>query len=76
MVEPLLSLKPGQFQRVDQIRLLGSTGAVLPATVWQWIASEFGNRPVLSFSGGTEVCGSCKCGTALRDIALAYHSST
>ncbi|KIW65993.1 acetoacetate-CoA ligase [Phialophora macrospora] len=51
-------IKPSQFQRIDQIRLLGSTGAVLPAIVWQWIASEFGNQPILSFSGGTEVCGS------------------
>ena len=44
----------------SKIRLLGSTGAVLPATTWTWMSEEFDFSPITSFSGGTEACGSCQ----------------
>jgi acetoacetyl-CoA synthetase len=49
-----------QLHTKSRLRLLGSTGAVLSASIWAWMAAEFGNIPIISFSGGTEVCGSCK----------------
>ncbi|KAH8805368.1 putative acetyl-CoA synthetase [Xylogone sp. PMI_703] len=55
-----------QLRAKSKLRLLGSTGAVLPASIWSWMASEFGNIPIISFSGGTEVCGSFVHGTIIH----------
>ena len=41
-----------------QVRQLHSTGAVLPAEIWRWMSRAFVRPSIVSFSGGTEVCGS------------------
>lgn len=51
-IEPKMLFDP------RQTRQMHSTGAVLPAQTWQWMSEAFERPSIVSFSGGTEVCGS------------------
>jgi acetoacetyl-CoA synthetase len=44
----------------QNLNLLCSTGAVLTPALASWLAHSFGPVCQISFSGGTELCGSCK----------------
>ncbi|KAH8704022.1 putative acetyl-CoA synthetase [Talaromyces proteolyticus] len=47
----------------NQLKLLLSTGAVLTPALSSWMAESFGSLCQISFSGGTELCGSFVHGT-------------
>jgi acetoacetyl-CoA synthetase len=47
----------------NQLKMLLSTGAVLTPSLSSWMAESFGPLCQISFSGGTELCGSFVHGT-------------
>ena len=50
-------LKPGATYPLDRVRAVGSTGSPLPASGFRWVQEGLGRRvPVISMSGGTDVC--------------------
>jgi acetoacetyl-CoA synthetase len=50
-------LRPGASYRLDAVRAVGSTGSPLPASGFRWVQQGLGRRvPVISMSGGTDVC--------------------
>ncbi|WP_156688485.1 acetoacetate--CoA ligase [Mycobacterium sp. Marseille-P9652] len=50
-------LRPGTSYRLDGVRAVGSTGSPLPASGFRWVQEGLGRAvPVISMSGGTDVC--------------------
>ncbi len=50
-------LKPGATYPLDGLRAVGSTGSPLPASGFRWVQEGLGRSvPVISMSGGTDVC--------------------
>jgi len=50
-------LKPGATYPLDAVRAVGSTGSPLPASGFRWVQEGLGRPvPVISLSGGTDVC--------------------
>ncbi|MGE2817836.1 acetoacetate--CoA ligase [Mycobacterium heidelbergense] len=50
-------LKPGATYPLDGLRAVGSTGSPLPAAGFRWVQEGLGRCvPVISMSGGTDVC--------------------
>ncbi|OBG21003.1 acetoacetate--CoA ligase [Mycobacterium sp. 852002-51057_SCH5723018] len=50
-------LKPGASYPLDAVRAVGSTGSPLPASGFRWVHEGLGRSvPVISMSGGTDVC--------------------
>ena len=50
-------LKPGVSYPLDALRAVGSTGSPLPASGFRWVHEGLGRSvPVISMSGGTDVC--------------------
>ncbi|ORV95337.1 acetoacetyl-CoA synthetase [Mycobacterium interjectum] len=50
-------LKPGASYPLDGLRAVGSTGSPLPASGFRWVQEGLGRGvPVISMSGGTDVC--------------------
>jgi acetoacetyl-CoA synthetase len=50
-------LRPGKSYRLDAVRAVGSTGSPLPGSAFRWVQEGLGRRvPVISMSGGTDVC--------------------
>ncbi|MCV7102200.1 acetoacetate--CoA ligase [Mycobacterium palustre] len=50
-------LRPGASYRLDAVRTVGSTGSPLPASGFRWVHEGLGRPvPVVSMSGGTDVC--------------------
>ncbi|ORA78514.1 acetoacetate--CoA ligase [Mycobacterium malmoense] len=50
-------LKPGASYPLDTLRVVGSTGSPLPASGFRWVQEGLGRPvPVISMSGGTDVC--------------------
>lgn len=50
-------LKPGESYPLDGVRAVGSTGSPLPASGFRWVQEGLGRPvPVVSMSGGTDVC--------------------
>lgn len=50
-------LKPGASYPLDAVRAVGSTGSPLPASAFRWVHEGLGRSvPVISMSGGTDVC--------------------
>ncbi|OBK48591.1 acetoacetate--CoA ligase [Mycobacterium sp. 1081908.1] len=50
-------LKPGEVYPLDAVRAVGSTGSPLPASGFRWVQEGLGRAvPVISMSGGTDVC--------------------
>ena len=49
--------KPGATYPLDALRAVGSTGSPLPASGFRWVQEGLGRPvPVISMSGGTDVC--------------------
>ncbi|MEE6178681.1 acetoacetate--CoA ligase [Mycobacterium sp. 050134] len=50
-------LRPGASYALDALRAVGSTGSPLPAAGFRWVQEGLGRPvPVISMSGGTDVC--------------------
>ncbi|MGA7052441.1 MAG: acetoacetate--CoA ligase [Mycobacterium sp.] len=50
-------LTPGRSYQLEGLRAVGSTGSPLPASGFRWVQEGLGRRvPVISMSGGTDVC--------------------
>ena len=50
-------LKPGASYALEALRAVGSTGSPLPASGFRWVQEGLGRSvPVISMSGGTDVC--------------------
>ena len=50
-------LKPGASYPLEAVRAVGSTGSPLPASGFRWVHEGLGRPvPVVSLSGGTDVC--------------------
>jgi acetoacetyl-CoA synthetase len=50
-------LTPGKSYPLENLRAVGSTGSPLPASAFAWVQEGLGRRvPVVSLSGGTDVC--------------------
>ncbi len=50
-------LKPGASYPLEALRVVGSTGSPLPASGFRWVQAGLGRPvPVVSLSGGTDVC--------------------
>ena len=50
-------LKPGASYPLDALRAVGATGSPLPASGFRWVQEALGRSvPVISMSGGTDVC--------------------
>jgi acetoacetyl-CoA synthetase len=51
-------LEPGRDLDLSHLRILGSTGATLPASAYRWVRDHVGTQiQVASISGGTDVVG-------------------
>lgn len=49
-------LHPGADFDLSALRSVGSTGAPLPSAGFRWVSDELDGCPVVSLSGGTDVC--------------------
>ncbi|OBB82831.1 acetoacetate--CoA ligase [Mycobacterium sp. 852002-30065_SCH5024008] len=62
-------LKPGATYPLDGLRAVGSTGSPLPASGFRWIQEGLGRSvPVISMSGGTDVCTAFIGGCAILPV--------
>ncbi len=62
-------LKPGATYPLDHLRAIGSTGSPLPASGFRWVQEGLGRAiPVVSMSGGTDVCTAFIGGCTLLPI--------
>ena len=62
-------LKPGATYPLDHLRAVGSTGSPLPASGFRWVQEGLGRAvPVVSMSGGTDVCTAFIGGCAILPI--------
>ncbi|OBG76673.1 MULTISPECIES: acetoacetate--CoA ligase [unclassified Mycobacterium] len=62
-------LKPGATYPLDALRAVGSTGSPLPASGFRWVQEGLGRSvPVISMSGGTDVCTAFLGGCAIMPV--------
>jgi acetoacetyl-CoA synthetase len=62
-------LAPGKSYRLDGLRTVGSTGSPLPASAFGWVQKGLGRQvPVISMSGGTDVCTAFIGGSPLMPV--------
>ena len=62
-------LKPGATYSLDGLRAVGSTGSPLPASGFRWVQEGLGRSvPVISMSGGTDVCTAFIGGCAILPV--------
>ncbi|OBH90049.1 acetoacetate--CoA ligase [Mycobacterium sp. E2989] len=62
-------LKPGATYALDGLRAVGSTGSPLPASGFRWVQEGLGRSvPVISMSGGTDVCTAFIGGCAILPV--------
>lgn len=63
-------LKPGVSYPLDGLRAVGSTGSPLPASGFRWVHEGLGRAvPVISMSGGTDVCTAFLGGCPILPVA-------
>ncbi len=69
-------LTPGATYPLDRVRAVGSTGSPLPASGFRWVQEGLGRGvPVISMSGGTDVCTAFIGGCPLVPIVAGELSS-
>ena len=69
-------LTPGTTYPLDRVRAVGSTGSPLPASGFRWVQEGLGRGiPVISMSGGTDVCTAFIGGCPLVPIVAGELSS-
>lgn len=62
-------LHPGATYGLDGLRAVGSTGSPLPASGFRWVQEGLGRSvPVISMSGGTDVCTAFIGGCAILPV--------
>lgn len=62
-------LKPGATYPLDRLRAVGSTGSPLPSSGFRWVQEGLGRPvPVVSISGGTDVCTAFIGGCAILPV--------
>ncbi len=62
-------LKPGASYPLEELRAVGSTGSPLPASGFAWVQEGLGRPiPVISMSGGTDVCTAFLGGNPLLPV--------
>ena len=62
-------LKPGASYPLGAVRAVGSTGSPLPASGFRWVQEGLGRPvPVISLSGGTDVCTAFIGGCAILPV--------
>ncbi len=62
-------LRPGEDFNMSRLRVIGSTGAPLPAPVYRWVYDVFDDDVMLSsISGGTDVCTAFVGGSPLTPV--------
>jgi acetoacetyl-CoA synthetase len=69
-------LKPGAAYSLDALRAVGSTGSPLPASGFRWVQEGLGRSvPVISMSGGTDVCTAFIGGCSILPVEAGELSS-
>jgi acetoacetyl-CoA synthetase len=69
-------LKPGASYALQGLRAVGSTGSPLPASGFRWVHEGLGRSvPVISMSGGTDVCTAFIGGCPIVPVAAGELSS-
>src|SRR3984885_9773988 len=69
-------LKPGAAYPLDALRAVGSTGSPLPASGFRWVQEGLGRSvPVISISGGTDVCTAFIGGCSILPVQAGELSS-
>ncbi|ORW66725.1 acetoacetyl-CoA synthetase [Mycobacterium saskatchewanense] len=69
-------LRPGASYALDALRAVGSTGSPLPAAGFRWVQEGLGRTvPVISMSGGTDVCTAFIGGCPILPITAGELSS-
>ncbi|MPQ96504.1 acetoacetate--CoA ligase [Modestobacter sp. I12A-02628] len=60
--------RPAAEHDLSALRVVGSTGAPLPARAYDFVAAEVGPVPVFSMSGGTDVAGAFAMGAMTEPV--------
>ena len=69
-------LKPGASYPLEGLRAVGSTGSPLPAFGFRWVQEGLGRSvPVISLSGGTDVCTAFIGGCPIVPVAAGELSN-
>jgi acetoacetyl-CoA synthetase len=69
-------LKPGASYPLEGLRAVGSTGSPLPASGFRWVHDGLGRSvPVISMSGGTDVCTAFIGGCPIVPVAAGELSN-
>ncbi|HEY1439845.1 MAG TPA: acetoacetate--CoA ligase [Mycobacterium sp.] len=69
-------LKPGASHPLEGLRAVGSTGSPLPASGFRWVQEGLGRSvPVISISGGTDVCTAFIGGCPIVPVAAGELSN-
>jgi acetyl-CoA synthetase len=72
LIRALAPHGPEQVTRHDlsRLRLAGSTGSPWDPDSWKWLHNHVleGKKPILNYSGGTEISGGIICGNLFRPL--------
>jgi acetyl-CoA synthetase len=72
LVRALIPLgdEPARRHKLDLLRYFGSTGEPWNPAPWLWLFNTIGQgqRPIINYSGGTEVSGGIVCGNPLLPL--------
>lgn len=63
-------VRPREEHDLSALRIMGSTGAPLPARSYEYVRDEVGPIPIFSQSGGTDVCASFALGAPNAPVAI------
>lgn len=61
---------PAHRHDLSRLRAVGSTGSPWDPEAWQWLFRDVlgGTRPILNYSGGTEISGGILCGNFFKPL--------
>ena len=70
--------EPVEAANLSSLRAVGSTGSPWDPESWRWCFETVldGEKPILNYSGGTEVSGGILCGNFLEPLKPAAFSGT
>lgn len=59
-----------QKHDVNRLRMVGSTGSPWDSESWQWVFQHIlhGKKPIINYSGGTEISGGILCGNFFKPL--------
>ncbi len=62
--------EPVQRHSLETLRAVGSTGSPWDPESWKWLFNTVlkGNKPILNYSGGTEISGGILCGNFFKPL--------